>query len=236
MKNMSNQVRTMVWVGLGVFALTLLMAVYAWMILPAGAQIPIHWNAAGEIDGWASKTFGLLLTPALTLGLTALFAVIPRIDPRGDNILRSWDAYRIIWIGTLVLMLCIQAITILAAFGREINAGFLIPAGVGLLFVFLGNSMGKIRPNYMFGVRTPWTLASEVSWNKTHRLAGWLFVALGLFMIAGAAFGEGELWVWGLLAGIGLLLVITFGYSYWVWKNDTERTPISLSGPKTDDN
>jgi uncharacterized membrane protein len=88
----------------------------------------------------------------------------------------------------------------------------------------------------MFGVRTPWTLASEVSWNKTHRLAGWLFVALGLFMIAGAAFGEGELWVWGLLAGIGLLLVITFGYSYWVWKNDTERTPISLSGPKTDDN
>lgn len=235
MTNASNKVRTMVWVSLAVFGLTLAMAAYAWAILPADAQVPIHWNAAGEVDGYAGKVFGLGLTPLLTLALTALFAAIPRIDPRGDNILRSWEAYRIIWIGTLVLMLGIQAITVLAAFGRGINAGFLIPAGVGVLFVFLGNAMGKIRPNYMFGVRTPWTLASEVSWNKTHRLAGWLFVGLGLFMIAGSAFGEGELWVWGLLAGVGLLLVVTFGYSYWVWKNDSDRIPATLSPPKPGD-
>lgn len=235
MSNTSAKVRTMIWVSGGVFVLTLLMAVYAWVVLPANAQVPIHWNAAGEIDGYASKTVGLLLVPLLTLFLGGLFAVIPRIDPRGDNILRSWEAYRIIWIGMLVLMLGIQAITVLAAFGREINAGFLIPAGVGVLFVFLGNAMGKIRPNFMFGVRTPWTLASELSWNKTHRLAGWLFVALGLFMIAGSAFGQSETWVWVLLAGIGVLLVATFGYSYWVWRNDPDPVPVTLSPPKPDD-
>lgn len=226
MNNVSSKVRTMSWVSLGIFALTLAMAVYAWIVLPAGAQVPIHWNAAGEIDGYAGKTVGLLLVPLLTLGLAGLFIAIPRIDPRGDNILRSWEAYRIIWIGMLVLMLAIQAITVLAAFGRGVDAGFLIPAGVGVLFIFIGNSMGKIRPNYMVGVRTPWTLASELSWNKTHRLAGWLFVALGGFMIAGSAFGNDETWVWGLMAGLFLLVVVTFGYSYWVWKNDPDRTPI----------
>lgn len=225
----------MVWVSAGVFVLTLLMAVYAWVVLPPEAQVPIHWNAAGEIDGYASKTVGLLLIPLLTLFLAGLFAVVPRIDPRGDNILRSWEAYRIIWIGMLLLMVLIQAVTVLAAFGRPINAAFLITAGIGVMFIFLGNSMGKIRPNYMFGVRTPWTLASEVSWNKTHRLAGWLFVGLGLVMIAGAALGEDDFWVWTMMAGIVVMLVAVFGYSYWVWKNDPDRTPVSLSGPKTED-
>ncbi|MEZ4519476.1 MAG: SdpI family protein [Chloroflexota bacterium] len=191
--------------------------------MPPGTQIPIHWNAEGEVNGYAGKAFGLLFVPALTLALTGLFAIIPRIDPRGDNIMRSWEAYRIVWIGILVLMLGIQAITILTAFGSDINTGFLIPAGVGVLFIFLGNSMGKIRPNYMFGIRTPWTLTSELSWNKTHRLAGWLFVALGILMIAGSAFGQNEYWVWGMVIGVFVLVGVTFTYSYIVWKNDPDR-------------
>ena len=235
MSNQPDKVRTMIWASAGVFALTMAMAAYAWLRLPPGGQVPIHWNAAGEIDGYANKTIGLLLVPSMTRAVPALLAVIPRIDPRGDNILRSWEAYRIIWIGMLAMMLVIQAITVLGAFGRAVDGGFLIPAGVGVLFVLLGNSMGKIRPNYMFGVRTPWTLTSELSWNKTHRLAGWLFVGLGLFMIAGSAFGTGEFWVWGMLAGLVLMLVVLAWYSYVVWKNDPDRRPAALTAPSNDD-
>lgn len=230
MNESSAKVRRMIWVSLGVLALTLLLAAYAWAVLPAGASIPIHWNAAGEVDGYGSKAVGLLLIPATVLGLTALFALIPRIDPRGDNILRSWEAYRIVWVGMLLLMLAIQVITVLSATGRITDMGRLIPVGVGLLFIVMGNAFGKIRPNYMFGVRTPWTIASELSWNKTHRVAGWMFVGLGMIMIAGVFVPNPETWVWLMMAGLMALLVVVIVYSYIVWKNDPEKRPISLSG------
>jgi uncharacterized membrane protein len=51
---------------------------------------------------------------------------------------------------------------------------------VGLMIAMLGNWMGKLRRNFYIGIRTPWTLANEVVWEKTHRLGGKLFVAAGL--------------------------------------------------------
>ncbi len=33
------------------------------------------------------------------------------------------------------------------------------------------------------GIRTPWTLANEEVWIKTHRLGGWMFVFSGLIMV-----------------------------------------------------
>ena len=52
--------------------------------------------------------------------------------------------------------------------------------GIGLLLVLLGNYMGKLRKNFFIGVRTPWTLASDEVWARTHRLTGWLWAAAGL--------------------------------------------------------
>jgi uncharacterized membrane protein len=161
--------------------------------------------------------------PAVTLGQWALFAAIPRLDPKGDNILRSWVAYRAVWLVVLGVMLFIQVAIVAAALGFPAGIGRLVPAGVGLLFIVIGNYMGKIRSNYTFGVRTPWTLTSELSWNKTHRLTGRLFVLLGLSMILVGLLGPGEFWVWVMLAGIGAVLIVVFVYSYRVWKSDPAR-------------
>ncbi len=223
MDNRPANIRKMVWVNLGVVALMFLLAAYAWVQLPPGSQVPVHWNAAGEVDRYGGKVEGLLLIPAVTLGLAGLFAAVPRIDPKGDNILRSWEAYRVVWATMLGVMLFVQAGIVATVLGVPLQIGSLIPAGVGVLFILIGNYMGKIRPNYMFGVRTPWTLASDLSWNKTHRLTGWLFVLLGFFMIVASLLGLGEIWVWGLLAGIVVVLVTVAVYSYVVWKDDPAR-------------
>jgi uncharacterized membrane protein len=59
----------------------------------------------------------------------------------------------------------------------------IIVAGVGLMFIVLGNYMGKVRKNFFIGIRTPWTLASDEVWSRTHRLGGKVFVLTGIFMI-----------------------------------------------------
>ena len=87
------------------------------------------------------------------------------------------------------------------------------------MFIVLGNYLGKIRRNYMFGVRTPWTLASELSWNKTHRFAGKLFVVTGLIVLLAGLWNP----AWAIYAMIGCIIItlaLTMVYSYWVWKHD----------------
>lgn len=223
MNEAQANIRRMVWFSLGILAMMALVTAYTWMQIPAGERIPSHWNAAGEIDGYSSKAFGLLLTPVIALGLTALFAIIPRIDPKGANILRSWPAYRATWGMMMIFMLAVQMFICLTAMGIDVRVGTFIPVGVGVLFLIMGYYMSHIKPNFMFGVRTPWTITSDLSWTKTHQLAGWLFAVLGAIMILGPILLKGEAWVWLMMIGIVVLLVATFPYSYIVWKNDPNR-------------
>lgn len=58
-----------------------------------------------------------------------------------------------------------------------------MPVMAGLFFIVLGKVMGNIRPNWFVSVRTPWMLSSKLSWNKTHHLAGLVFIAGGVGLI-----------------------------------------------------
>src|SRR5690606_37566813 len=83
-------------------------------------------------------------------------------------------------------------------------------------------------------VRTPWTLSSERSWAKTHRLAGWIFVAFGVLMVVAGFMPSSGRWVFGgLVVFIPALLLVVFGYSYRIWKNDPEKQAIGKWGVTT---
>lgn len=195
------------------------LSTWAWMQLPADASLPVHWNAAGEADRYGGKAEALLLLPAVTVGVLLLFTLIRYIDPLRANIERSGQAYRAVLLGTLFFMAVLHTGAVLSALGYPINIGLLAAPAVGLMFVIMGNYMGKIRRNYMFGVRTPWTLASELAWNKTHRITGKLFVLSGLLTI-GATFLGPTVAFFTMMASILGTVVFAMIYSYLVWKND----------------
>ena len=92
--------------------------------------------------------------------------------------------------------------------------------------MIIGNVLGKVRSNFVFGVRTPWTLSSDLAWNKTHRLVGRLFVLLGLAMIVVGLVGGTTAFFVLLLGGIGVVLFVAFAYSYRVWKSDPDRLTV----------
>ncbi len=219
MKNKFDYKGILIFSGV-IFLLALLVTVYAWGIVPDDAQIPFHWNIQGEVDNYASKPVGLLLSPGLIVALTLLLAIVPRIEPRLENLQQSQKAYRIVWGGVLVMMLALHLITISAALGHEENVPMLMAFLMGALFMAIGNYLGKIRSNFMFGIRTPWTLSSELSWNRTHRLGGWLFFATGLLTFLSGFYLSGSLTFSILFGGLFLSLPILFGYSYWMWKQD----------------
>jgi uncharacterized membrane protein len=118
----------------------------------------------------------------------------------------------------------IHGITVGVAMGASFDVGKLVSIGIGLLFMLMGNTFGKVRSNYMFGIRTPWTLASERSWNRTHRAGGWAFVIVGLATALAGFFLPGAVAFFVLMGGLVVAIGGTFIYSYLVYRDDPDRT------------
>jgi uncharacterized membrane protein len=206
------------------------LAAITWSWAPE--RIPVHWNLAGQVDRYGGKVEGLLMPPLLALGIYVGMLLLPRIDPGHKNYAVFRGAYATIRVALLTLLAGLYGVTHLVLRGYAADVGTIVPLAVGGLLVILGNLMGKIRPNWFVGVRTPWTLSSKESWVKTHRLAGWLFVVGGLALMVTSILHA----TWAAAACVGLLLVfvvITYVYSYLAWRDDPDKIPPAgtLPGP-----
>lgn len=221
--------RGMMLFSAAVIVFTTACAIWAAVQIPEGAVVAVHWNIAGRPDGWAHRNVAILylfLVPALTILLAGTFAVLPRIEPRRQNLIRSRRAYVPIWIVVLALQVVIEGVLAVGMAGGHYvpwvpNA---IVAAAGGLFVVTGNYMGKLRSNFFVGIRTPWTLSSELSWKRTHRLGGRLMVVIGLATILSAPWIAAAVWV--LVGGALVLVGVTLAYSYRVWAGDPAKQPV----------
>ena len=113
-----------------------------------------------------------------------LLLVVPVIDPRR----RNYPAFLPFLRSLLLLLLLVVALTFAASMwrglGHPLQVGNVAVLVVGLLFMFIGNSIGRVRPNYFVGIRTPWTLANEEVWRRTHRFAGPVMMVGGLLPVS----------------------------------------------------
>ncbi len=140
----------------------------------APERIPVHWDLSGQPDRYGGKFEGLLLLPPTALGLYLLLLLLPRIDPRRANYARFRGAYFVLRVAILMFLVLIYGFVLL--WTRRIRLDVLvIRILVGRLLVVMGVVMGRVQPNWFVGIRTPWTLSSDLSWRETHRLGGWPF-------------------------------------------------------------
>jgi uncharacterized membrane protein len=207
------------------FAPLLLAAMWAFALvvfrrLPA--EIPTHWNLAGEVDGWGPRFPAAFLAPAVATGVWLLMRFQASIDPRRDEVERSTPTRRLLAEILVAFMAVVEVLTLGIALGWPLDMGEAMWPLLGLLFVALGNYMPRVRPNWYLGVRTPWTLASDAVWRDTHRLAGWAFVAAGV-LTAGAMFlpvhARPYVGMTALLLAAGVPLV----YSFVRWRREGRR-------------
>ena len=153
--------------------LPILVGLLLWNRLPE--QLPNHWNINGQIDGWMPKAYSVFL----------LLSFVTFADPKRRNIHRK-PLLVVLWI-IPVLSFFLNSAIYLVALGVRCDVPALILTLIGVLFIFIGNYLPKLRQNYTVGIKLPWTLADEDNWARTHRLGGKLFVACGLLTLVIAA-------------------------------------------------
>lgn len=211
------------------------MWVAAALIWPSAPErLPVHWGSSGEVDRYGGRAEGLLLFPAIGVVIYLLMLLLPRFDPGRLNYPRFAGAYYTIRASVLALMALMYAVVLLSARGVPIEMPRFIGLAIGAMIFVMGNVLGKLRPNWFVGLRTPWTLSSKRSWTKTHRLGGWVSVAGGIALMGAGVVGTPA----AMNVAFGILvagLVVTTVYSYFVWRSDPDRIPPAGTLPANDD-
>ena len=180
MKNFISAVKKD-WPLLLLIALGFIIGIYFYPSLPN--KVPIHWNARGEINGYGSRVFGAFGIPLINLMIYVTMVALPEIDPKRKNYSNFASTYAFMKYLLVIFFLGMELISLLTASGMIQNTSLLIEVMVSLLFILMGNVMGRFKHNYFIGVRTPWTLANPEVWRKTHRLAAPLWVVGGILNI-----------------------------------------------------
>jgi uncharacterized membrane protein len=199
---------------LGIIALMFLSAIIIYPHMPA--RMPVHWNSAGEIDGYGSRFTGVLLMPIITLAIYLLLSIMPFISVYQKNIRSFYFLYFWFKVIFVVFMAWIYAASLFPNFGITISMNYLIlPPMAGLIY-FAGNLMENSKRNFFVGVRTQWTLTDDEVWRRTNRLAGRGFRAIAALMLA-------SLLLKGYALVVPIIILVAFSifcvvYSYLIYQ------------------
>lgn len=209
---------------------TIIIALLAPAYFPEGAEIPIHWGPSGAADQFAPASEAQLylwILPAALLFTGLLLTVAPAVEPLRANLEHGRKAYLAIWIAVSILLVCIQA-GIAAGMIGWVGEGpemvrFVIAASAAI-FIVMGNYLPKTRQSFFLGIRTPWTLTSETSWEKTHKLGGRLFMIAGAIGLITAFIAKGITLAIILPTMTIITVLYLVAYSYFAWKHADDKT------------
>lgn len=191
------------------------LALAGWLYDDLPQQVPTHWNAAGEIDGTLAKPWGVLLLPLVMVGTLLVFEIVIRISPQGFRLDRSRHVVGMLVLAMLAFMLLVFGAQLRVAMGHAVDMERVVVCGVGGLLIVLGNFFGKLPKNFFIGIRTPWTLASDEVWGRTHRLAGIAFVVAGALVLLSVPFRAPH---WLLPAAIAGAAIAPVVYSFLLYR------------------
>jgi uncharacterized membrane protein len=176
--------------------------------------VPTHFDLAGHADGFIAKPLGPFALPVIGLIAYAIVAAVVRRQ-------RSATALEVLSAAIAALVLAVHAVALRAALDDTTDVARWILIAASLFIVVFGNYLGKLRRNRWIGIRTPWTLADDEVWLRTHRFGGWTFVAGGVVALLAALAGAPA------VLGLSVLLVSTLipaAASYVIFRRVTAHT------------
>lgn len=177
-----------------------------WTRLPD--LIATHFGADNRPNGFSSKGFTVFGIPVLLVLMHLFLLFLASADPKAKNIGRKPFGI-LFWIFPLTSILT-GFITYAIALGIPLDVGFIVTLFVGILFLALGNYFPKVRQNYSFGIKTPWTLNDSENWNRTNQMAGWCMILAGIVIVM-TSFLHNPYILFGVL---GIYVMIPYVYSY----------------------
>jgi uncharacterized membrane protein len=185
-------------------------------------RVPTHWDMNGAVNGDSSRAFAAWLVPGIMALMALVLPRLPAIDPRRANYAKFRPTYDLVVNGILTMLLVMHVAMLGFALGWPISMERFTPFMVGALLILLGNVMPRARPNWMFGIRTPWTLSNDRVWERTHRLGGVLFVIAGAALVLAALLFPSATFHVIIVAVVGAS-VVPLVYSYFAWRQESAR-------------
>jgi uncharacterized membrane protein len=190
-------------------------------------RIASHWNAAGQVDDYMSRFWGAFLIPLINAAVAALLLLIPAIDPLKKNIQKFRNYFDGFIIVMLTFMLTLHLWMLLWNVGIRMSSNIFMPIGVGLLFICIGILCPHTKRNWFIGIRTPWTLSSNIVWEKTHKIGGWLFILAGVIAIAGAILPKYSIFF--IIIPVLLITAFLLIYSYVEYRKVGGKSPATAT-------
>lgn len=203
-----------------IILLILILAAFVggtWAYPQLPERVASHWNTAGEVNGSMGRFLGVFLLPFIMAFLWFLYGIIPRVDPLKKNIAGFRKAYNAFWAFIMAFFLYVFVLTLAWNLGHRFDMTLAILPAVGVLFYVIGMVIEKSKRNWFMGIRTPWTLSSDVVWEKTHTLGGLLFKLVALVTLASLFFSPSVAILVIIVSALGVSL-ITVVYSYVVYR------------------
>ena len=190
--------------------LPVLIGIICWNRLPD--VMATHFGMNNEANGFSSKAFAVFGIPVILLAVLWFGAFVTSHDPKRQNISPKMFSL-VVWIAP-VTSLVVAAILYPVNLGYALDITFFVELLSGVMFIIIGTYLPKARQNYTIGIRVPWTLANEENWNRTHRLAGTLWIICGILMIIICLTRLAPVqWFVGILL---IMVLVPCIYSYWL--------------------
>ncbi|WP_148293726.1 SdpI family protein [Azospirillum sp. B4] len=163
-------------------------SLYSLWRLGPDVLLPVHFDAAGQPTRYAHAPWALGVGPLMALVLAVAMPLAARLLPLAENLERSAAAWRVSRLSVLGVLAVTHLGLVVTALGHPVELRRLHAFALGMAMAAIGNVLGKVRPNHLMGIRTPWAKADEWVWDRTHRFGGRLTVAGGLALMALALF------------------------------------------------
>lgn len=165
------------------------IAAWAYFLLPEGATIAIGWHGLdGAAHSAMPKLAGLSIMPLVALVVTTSLSLAPLRARNLKGFAASAGVYGLLMTSLAALFLVAEGALVARALDPTFDVLRWVFLACAVLLVLVGNALGKVRHNDVFGVRTRWTLADARVWDKTQRFTGRLMVLGALALAAFAGF------------------------------------------------
>lgn len=184
--------------------------------------VPIHWDINWKVDGYGSRYYLIILALFPILVHYGMFFA-KKIDPRKRNTEKREKTYEIFRYGLTCFFIVLVVIFYYLTLNPQGNIKVILLSVLGLLLIGMGNYMPKVPQNYFLGIKTPWTLANEYVWKKTHKLGGYSYIVVGLIILIYALLDLPYEYIVIMVLLIGDV-ILCYGYSYFVFRKiDTKN-------------
>lgn len=174
--------------------LPIIITLCALPFLPS--EVPAHYNAAGAVTRYGSKYESIIL-PIIIIPFGYFMLYMGKLASKDETNQNNNNEKVVVVTGimTLILFNAMTGFILYTDFAKVENLNTvtfnlfkILFSLLGILMIVIGNIMPKCKKNSIIGLRTKWSMSSELNWKKSQKFGGISFIASGIFLIVGNLF------------------------------------------------